>query len=75
MPSVGFEPTIPASARLQTHALDRATTGIGHEHCTREKKSMPPVGFEPTIPASAGLQTHALDGAATGVGHVCSALP
>jgi hypothetical protein len=26
---VGFEPTIPASERLQTHALDRAATGIG----------------------------------------------
>jgi hypothetical protein len=29
MPSVGFEPTIPASARPQTYALDSATTGIG----------------------------------------------
>jgi hypothetical protein len=26
---VGFEPTIPASARPQTYALDRAATGIG----------------------------------------------
>jgi hypothetical protein len=26
---VGFEPTIPASARLQTYAVDRAATGIG----------------------------------------------
>jgi hypothetical protein len=26
---VGFEPTILPSARLQTYALDRATTGIG----------------------------------------------
>jgi len=25
----GIEPTIPASERLQTHALDRAVTGIG----------------------------------------------
>jgi hypothetical protein len=30
-PPVGFEPTIPASARPQTHALDRATTGIGQD--------------------------------------------
>jgi hypothetical protein len=30
MPPVGFEPTIPASARPQTYALDRAATGIGH---------------------------------------------
>ena len=29
MPPAGFEPTIPASERPQTHALDRATTGVG----------------------------------------------
>ena len=29
MPPVGFEPIIPASERPQTHALDRAATGIG----------------------------------------------
>ena len=29
MPPVGFEPTIPASERTQTHTLDRAATGIG----------------------------------------------
>jgi hypothetical protein len=29
MPSVGFEPAIPASERPQTHALDRTATGIG----------------------------------------------
>ena len=29
MPSAGFQPTIPAGERLQTHALDRAATGIG----------------------------------------------
>jgi hypothetical protein len=29
MHQVGFEPTIPASARPQTHALDRTATGIG----------------------------------------------
>jgi hypothetical protein len=28
-PPVGFEPTIPASARPQTYALDRAATGTG----------------------------------------------
>jgi hypothetical protein len=28
MPPVGFEPTIPASARPQAYGLDRATTGI-----------------------------------------------
>jgi hypothetical protein len=29
MPAVGFEPTIPASARPQTYTLDCAATGIG----------------------------------------------
>ena len=29
MPPAGFEPAIPASERPQTHALDRAATGIG----------------------------------------------
>jgi hypothetical protein len=29
MPPVGFEPTIPASERPQTHDLGRAVTGIG----------------------------------------------
>jgi hypothetical protein len=29
MPPPGFKPTIPASERPQTHALDRAATGIG----------------------------------------------
>jgi hypothetical protein len=30
MPPVGFEPTIPASGRPQTHVLDRAATGKGN---------------------------------------------
>jgi hypothetical protein len=29
IPPAGFEPTIPVSERLQTHAIDRADTGIG----------------------------------------------
>ena len=29
MPPAGFEPTIPASERSLSHALDRAATGIG----------------------------------------------
>jgi hypothetical protein len=29
MTPVGFEPTIPANARPQTYALDRAAAGIG----------------------------------------------
>jgi hypothetical protein len=31
MSPAGFEPTIPVSERPQTHALDRAATGIGKE--------------------------------------------
>ena len=31
MPSAGFEPTISVSERPQTHALDRAATGIGED--------------------------------------------
>jgi hypothetical protein len=29
MPPAGFQPTIQASERPQTHALDRPATGIG----------------------------------------------
>jgi hypothetical protein len=32
MPPVGFETTIPASARPQTYSLDRAATGIDAEN-------------------------------------------
>ena len=34
-PSSVFEPTIPASERLHTHAFDRAATGIGPNTLTR----------------------------------------
>jgi hypothetical protein len=34
MDPAGFEPTIPASERPQTHALDRAATGIGFQPYT-----------------------------------------
>jgi len=30
MPRAGFDPTIPANERPQTHTLDRAATGIGY---------------------------------------------
>jgi hypothetical protein len=32
MPPVGFEPMIPANARLQTYALDLSAAGIGVEY-------------------------------------------
>jgi hypothetical protein len=31
MPRAGIEPTIPATKRQQTYALDRAVTGIGFD--------------------------------------------
>jgi hypothetical protein len=37
MPLSGFEPTIPANERPQTHALDRAATGIGCESNIKRK--------------------------------------
>jgi hypothetical protein len=37
MPPVGFEPMIPASARPQTYALDRAAAGIGAEYFLEQK--------------------------------------
>jgi hypothetical protein len=36
----GFEPTVPASEQLQTHALDRAATGIGYDNHTKYKYNM-----------------------------------
>jgi hypothetical protein len=38
MPSVGFEPTIPASERAKTvHALDRSATVTGFNSLTGER--------------------------------------
>jgi hypothetical protein len=37
MPPVAFEPAIPASVRPQTHALDRAATGIGNNNNNNNK--------------------------------------
>jgi len=37
MPPVGFEPTISAGERPQTHALDRAATGTGCFRVTQVK--------------------------------------
>jgi hypothetical protein len=35
MSLAGFEPAIPARERPQTHALDRAATGIGKKYSIR----------------------------------------
>jgi hypothetical protein len=34
---VGFEPAVPSNERPQTHALDRAATGIGLPEIMSEK--------------------------------------
>ena len=39
MPPAGFEPTIPASERPQTHTLDRAATGTGYIEISKNKCS------------------------------------
>jgi len=39
MPAAGYEPTIPANKRPQTHALDRAATGISCNNITLMLKS------------------------------------
>jgi len=41
MLSAGFEHVIPASERPQTHALDRAATGIEIKHIWSEKYNFP----------------------------------
>jgi hypothetical protein len=38
MPPPEFESTIPASERPQTHALDRAATGIDFEKYKKNRK-------------------------------------
>jgi hypothetical protein len=37
MPLAEFEPTIPVSERSQTHALDRAATGISKKYLLTNK--------------------------------------
>jgi hypothetical protein len=43
MPPVEFEPTILVSERPQTHALDRAATGIGFSWVYTIKINAPPL--------------------------------
>jgi hypothetical protein len=38
MPPAVFEPAIPANERPQTHAIDRAATGIGMYVLTNRKR-------------------------------------
>ena len=46
MPSVGFEPTVPAGEWPQTYALDRAATGTGNLSEWREFPSKPCLAVE-----------------------------
>jgi hypothetical protein len=46
---VGLEPTIPASERLQTHALDRVATGISRYVFDRSYLTKPSVLFVRSI--------------------------
>ena len=48
MPPVGFEPTVPANERPQTHALDRAATGTGNYVTYRVAKKSYGTGI-PTV--------------------------
>jgi len=41
MPRAGFEPAIPASERPQTHASDRAATGIGVPNISQWNSYLP----------------------------------
>jgi len=45
MPPVEFEPIIPASEWLQTHALDHAVTGIGSVYTYTIHSISPKVHF------------------------------
>jgi hypothetical protein len=51
MPPVGFKCTIPASARPQTYALDRAATGIGkYRFCeTKTQKEVKRILFRQIV--------------------------
>ena len=53
MPPVGFEPTIPASEWPQTHALDRAATGIGRSENRTRVLPACSAGPQPTTPPRA----------------------
>ena len=56
MPPVGFEPTISADERPQTHALDRAATGT--DNC---KMYTDQIRFLATVYVANGLYSNTLD--------------
>ena len=50
MPLTGFEHTIPAGKRPQTHALDRAATGTGNYICLLSHKIYQLIACVITVP-------------------------
>jgi transposase-like protein len=56
MPPAGFEPTIPASERLQTHELHRAATEIGYTTLQRFKITKHSCGYELTKRRNSALR-------------------
>jgi hypothetical protein len=41
MPRAGFEPAIPATKRLQTHALDSEAIGMGEDKIAEQIEDLP----------------------------------
>jgi hypothetical protein len=58
MPPVGFEPAVPASARPQTYALDRAATGIGNKLNLAPFRFRPPSTFKIKLETSTFAHIH-----------------
>ena len=59
-PPAGFEPTIPASWRPQTHALDHAATGTGHEAITVLRKQQQTVSHLHVCTVCCAILLHAV---------------
>jgi len=59
MPLAGFEPTIPASERPQTHALDCLATGIGRDAVYKVQIKIPGVTSQNSVVLNkeCGVQT------------------
>ena len=55
MPPAGFEPATLASEGAQTHALDRAATGIGNQSFWHSKSEK--LNFEPVTSTKTNKQT------------------
>jgi hypothetical protein len=58
MPPAGFEPAIPSSERLQTHALGRAGTGIDYENIHLIYVQTRPLGAHCYLPTDPSDETN-----------------